>query len=93
MRSLAQTGRALAVYATCLAQARPHDDYHLPIRECGSTLYVGMAHVVLLSLYIGIGTKSRNTRKIAEYSNKGTKKSRLEVSCGQLANDGRDKAL
>ena len=27
---------------------------------------VGIAHVVLLSLYIGIGTKSRNMQKIAE---------------------------
>ena len=35
------------------------------IRECGSTLYVGMGHV-LLSLYIGIETKSRNMLKIAE---------------------------
>ena len=36
------------------------------IRECGSTLYVGMAQGVSLSLYIGIGAKFGNTQKTAE---------------------------
>ena len=30
---------------------------HARIRECGSTLYVGMAKGVSFSLYIGIGAK------------------------------------
>ena len=33
------------------------------IRECGSTLYVGMAQGVSFSLYIGIGAKFENTQK------------------------------
>ena len=33
------------------------------IRECGSTLYVGMAQGVSFSLYIGIGAKIKNTPK------------------------------
>ena len=36
------------------------------IRECGSTLYVGMAQGVSLSLYIGIGAKFENTQKTGE---------------------------
>ena len=36
------------------------------IRECGSTLYVGMAQGVSFSLYIGIGAKFQNTQKIEE---------------------------
>ena len=36
------------------------------IRECGSTLYVGMAQGVSFSLYIGIGAKFENTQKTAE---------------------------
>ena len=38
----------------------------LYIRECGSTLYVGMAQGVSLSLYIGIGAKFENTQKTGE---------------------------
>ena len=37
-----------------------------PIRECGSTLYVGMAQGVSFSLYIGIGAKFENTQKTGE---------------------------
>ena len=33
------------------------------IRECGSTLYVGMAQGVSFSLYIGIEAKFENTQK------------------------------
>ena len=40
--------------------------YKICIRECGSTLYVGMVHVVLFSLYIGIGMISRDTLKTAK---------------------------
>ena len=36
------------------------------IRECGSTLYVGMVRVVSFSLYIGIGAKFRNRLKTAK---------------------------
>ena len=36
------------------------------IRECSSTLYVGMAQGVSLSLYIGIGAKFENTQKTGE---------------------------
>ena len=36
------------------------------IRECGSTLYVGMAQGVSFSLYIGIRAKSENTQKTGE---------------------------
>ena len=36
------------------------------IRECGSTLYVGMARGVSFSLYIGIGAKLENTQKTCE---------------------------
>ncbi len=36
------------------------------IRECGRTLYVGMAQGVLFSLYIGIGAKFYNTQKTGE---------------------------
>ena len=36
------------------------------IRECGSTLYVGMAQGVSFSLYIGIGAKFENTQKTGE---------------------------
>ena len=36
------------------------------IRECGSTLYVGMAQGVSFSLYIGIGAKFQNTQKTGE---------------------------
>ena len=36
------------------------------IRECGSTLYVGMVQGVSFSLYIGIGVKSQNTQKTGE---------------------------
>ena len=36
------------------------------IRECGSTLYVGMAQGVSFSLYIGIGAKFENTPKTGE---------------------------
>ena len=38
----------------------------LNIRECGSTLYVGMAQGVSYSLYIGIGAKFENTQKTGE---------------------------
>ena len=38
----------------------------LSIRECGSTLYVGMAQGVSFSLYIGIGAKFENTQKTGE---------------------------
>ena len=38
------------------------------IRECGSTLYVGMVRVVSFSLYIGIGAKFRNRLKTAKTS-------------------------
>ena len=38
----------------------------ISIRECGSTLYVGMAQGVSFSLYIGIGAKFENTQKIGE---------------------------
>ena len=34
--------------------------------ECGNTLYVGMAHGVSFSLYIGIGAKLENTQKTGE---------------------------
>ena len=40
--------------------------YIYNIRECGSTLYVGMAQGVSFSLYIGIGAKFENTQKTAE---------------------------
>ena len=40
--------------------------YRVYIRECGSTLYVGMAQGVSFSLYIGIGAKFENTQKTAE---------------------------
>ena len=33
------------------------------VRECGSTLYVGMAQGVSFPLYIGIGAKFENTQK------------------------------
>ena len=36
------------------------------IRECGSTLYVGMAQGVSFSLYIGIVAKFENTQKTSE---------------------------
>ena len=36
------------------------------IRECGSTLYVGMAQGVSFALYIGIGAKFENTQKTGE---------------------------
>ena len=36
------------------------------IRECGSTLNVGMAQGVSFSLYIGIGAKFENTQKAGE---------------------------
>ena len=36
------------------------------IRECGSTLYVGIAQGVSFSLYIGIGAKFQNMQKTAE---------------------------
>ena len=36
------------------------------IRECGSTLYVGMAQGVSFSLYIGIGAKFENMQKTGE---------------------------
>ena len=36
------------------------------IRECGSTLYVGMAQDVSFSLYIGIGAKFEKTQKTGE---------------------------
>ena len=36
------------------------------IRECGSTLYVGMVQGVSSSLYIGIGAKFQNTQEIGE---------------------------
>ena len=36
------------------------------IREYGSTLYVGMAQGVSLSLYIGIGAKFENTQTTGE---------------------------
>ena len=36
------------------------------IRECGSTLYVGLAQGVSFSLYIGIGAKFENTQKTGE---------------------------
>ena len=36
------------------------------IRECGSTLYVGMAQGVSFSLYIGIGARFENTQKTSE---------------------------
>ena len=39
---------------------------HVCIRECGSTLYVGMAQGVSFSLYIGIGAKFENTQKTGE---------------------------
>ena len=39
---------------------------HLSIRECGSTLYVGVAQGVSFSLYIGIGAKFENTQKTGE---------------------------
>ena len=35
-------------------------------RECGSTLYVGMAQGVSFSLYIGIGAEFENTQKTGE---------------------------
>ena len=35
-------------------------------RECGSTIYVGMAQGVSFSLYIGIGAKFENTQKTGE---------------------------
>ena len=38
------------------------------IRECGSTLYVGMVRVVSFFLYIGIGAKFRNRLKTAKTS-------------------------
>ena len=40
--------------------------YASVIRECGSTLYVGMAQGVSFSLYIGIGAKFENTQKTGE---------------------------
>ena len=40
----------------------------ISIRECGSTLYVGMIRVVSFSLYIGIGAKFRNRLKTAKTS-------------------------
>ena len=39
---------------------------YIDIRECGSTLYVGMAQGVSFSLYIGIGAKFENTQKTGE---------------------------
>ena len=45
------------------------------IRECGSTLYVGMVRVVSFSLYMGIGAKSQNrlaTAKTSPYRAKHT---------------------
>ena len=36
------------------------------IRECSSTLYVGVAQGVSFSLYIGIGAKFKNTQKTGE---------------------------
>ena len=42
------------------------ENYITSIRECGSTLYVGMAQGVSLSLYIGIGAKFENTQKTGE---------------------------
>ena len=39
---------------------------YIYIRECGSTLYVGMAQGVSFSLYIGIGAKFENTQKTSE---------------------------
>ena len=39
---------------------------YIYIRECGSTLYVGMAQGVSFSLYIGIGAKFENTQKTGE---------------------------
>ena len=41
-----------------------YSHFHMcSIRECGSTLYVGMAQGVSFSLYIGIGAKFENTQK------------------------------
>ena len=42
------------------------DIIHIRIRECGSTLYVGMAQGISFSLYIGIGAKFENTQKTGE---------------------------
>ena len=39
---------------------------YIYIRECSSTLYVGMAQGVSFSLYIGIGAKFENTQKSGE---------------------------
>ena len=51
--------------------ANPYLGCHLPrhiciIRECGSTLYVGIAQGVSFSLYIDIGAKFENTQKTGE---------------------------
>ena len=49
-------------YVQCVGRFEPY----IIIRECGSTLYVGMAQGVSLSLYIGIGAKFENTQKTGE---------------------------
>ena len=48
-----------------MASGKIYKNY-IYIRECGSTLYVGMAQGVSLSLYIGIGAKFQNTQKTGE---------------------------
>ena len=59
-----------SIYVSCVCSEGPGQgiwmDIHVIIRECGSTLYVGMAQGVSLSLYIGIGAKFENTQKNGE---------------------------
>ena len=51
----------------CIVPNNDTDGYiYISESAVALSMYIGMAHVVLLSLYIGIGTKSRNMRKIDE---------------------------
>ncbi len=55
---------SLHMYAYLGQCSTPHG--HLIIRECGNTLYLGMAQGVSFSLYIGIGAKFQKTQKTGE---------------------------
>ena len=56
----------LTVLAHALSSDGPTFGTGPHIRECGSTLYVGMAQGVSFSVYIGIGAKFENTQKTGE---------------------------
>ena len=57
---------AIATYDNIYIYVDTRHTAMLYIRECGSTLYVGMAQGVSFSLYIGIGAKFENTKKTGE---------------------------